>query len=227
MASIYVAIPSTPTLEENTTRFLAAMKANSREPQAPLFVQIAFEFVDLQLEALFFGPTRQIELTPFRKRLVDTLGGLIEKTTHGLIRSVVSKLSNDELRGLVAFVEERRIYIDGKPHVGYPLPQHFTTRFEALHEATMSGNHDNVEAQVSVMNEFVDLALENTFARPIELVKLGFIARKGAELGHSSIRSMAHSTIRKLATDLSLEENQRMSTYFYDLMKEGPDVPGR
>lgn len=223
MATIYVAVPSTATLEQNTDKFLANMKAGTREPQNTLFTSIAFEFVDVQLEALFFGPTRQIELTSFRKRLVDTLGSVIEKTTHGLIRSVVAKLSNDELRGLVSFVEDRRVIIDGKQHVAFPLPQHFTTRFEALHEATMSGNRDNVAAQVEVMNEFVDISLDYMFTRPIALVKLGFIARKGAELGHSTIRSLAHSTVSKLATDLSLEENQRMSTYFYDLMKEGPD----
>lgn len=226
MPSIYTTIASTQTLEDNTNAFLAAMKSGTRTPQNALFTKIAFEFVDVELEALFFGPTRQIELTSFRKRLVDSLGSVIEKTTHSLIRSVVAKLSNEELGRLVSYVEERRLYLDGKPYVSFPLSQHFTTRFEALHEATMSGNGDNVEAQIAVMNEFVDTSLEYMFTKPIDLVKLGFIARKGAELGHATIRSLAHTTVRKLATDLSLEENQRLSTYFYDLMKEGPDYRG-
>ncbi len=226
MPSIYVAIPSPATLEQNTTKFLDAMKSGSREPQAPVFTQIAFEFVDLQLEALFHGPMRQIELTPFRKRMFDGLGSLVEKTTHGLIKTVVAKLSNDELKGLAPYVAERRIYLDGVPHVSWPLTQHFTTRFEALHEATMSGNRDNVDAQIEVMNEFIDVALDYMFSRPTSMIKLGFIARKGVDLGHSSIRSLSHTTVRKMATDLSLEENQRMSTYFYGLMKEGPDYKG-
>lgn len=226
MASIYVAIPSPARLEENTDRFLAAMKSGTREPQNAVFTQIAFDFVDTMLEGLFHGPTQQIELTGFRKKLVDGLGNVIEKTTHGLIRSIVAKLSNDELRQLQSFVEERRLVIDGKPYVSFPLPPHFTTRFEALHEATMSGNRENAHEQADVMNEFVDVSLDYMFTRPVNLLKLGFIARKAVDLGYSSIRSVAHSTVRKLSTDVSLEENQRLSTYFYNLMREGPDYRG-
>lgn len=226
MSSVYVAIPSNDKLEENTNQFLAAMKAGSREPQAPRFTEIAFSFVDVQLEALFYGPIRQIELTPFRKKLVDALGGLIEKTSHGMIRTIVAKASNDELRNLVSFVEERRIYLDGKPYTSFPLTPHFTTRFEALHEATMSGNTGNPVGQAEVMNEFVDTALDYMYKKPLDLMKLGFIVRKGADLGYSSIRSLAHSTTRKLIQDVSLAENQRLSTYFYELMKEGPDYRG-
>ena len=226
MSSIYVAIPSNDKLEENTNQFLSAMKAGSREPQAARFTEIAFSFIDVQLEALFYGPTRQIELTPFRKKLVDALGGLIEKTSHGLIRSVVAKSSNEELRSLVPFVEERRIYIDGKPYTSFPLTQNFTTRYEALYEATMSGSTGNAAEQAEVMNEFIDTALDYMYKKPLELMKLGFIVRKGADLGYTSIRSLAHSTTRKLIHDVSLAENQRLSTYFYELMKEGPDYRG-
>ncbi|MFZ5755662.1 MAG: hypothetical protein ACOY3X_02035 [Pseudomonadota bacterium] len=226
MASIYVAIPSPDRLEQNTNTFLAAMNSGSRAPQNAVFTEIAFDFLDVMLEALFYGPTRQIELTGFRKKLVDSLGSVIEKTTHGLIRSIVAKLSNDELRHLQAFVEERRLYLDGKPHVSFPLPPRFATRFQALHDATMSGNRENSEVQSDVMNEFVDISLDYMLKKPADLLKLGFIARKGVDLGHSSIRSLAHSTVRKLSSDVSLEENQRLSTYFRDLMKEGPDYRG-
>lgn len=225
MGSVYVAIPSPARLETNTDQYLAAMQSRSKVPQNTVFTEIAFDFLDVMLEALFYGPTRQIEHTGFRKKLIDGLGSLIEKTSHGLIRSVVAKLSNDELRALEGFVAERRLYLDGQPHVSFPLSPHFTTRFEALHEATMSGTR-NIEAQVEIMTEFVDIALDYMFKKPIDLLKLGFIARKGADLGYSSIRSLAHSTIRKLATDVSLEENQRLSGYFYGLMKEGPDYRG-
>lgn len=225
MASVYVAIPSPEKLEKNTDSFLAAMKTGSKQPQAQVFTEIAFSFLDVMLEALFYGPTRQIEHTNFRKKLIDGLGSLIEKTSHTLIKSVISKLSNDELRPLQGFVEERRIKIDGVPHIAFPLTPHFTTRFEALHEATMSGNR-SVDEQVEIMTEFVDASLDYLFKKPIDLLKLGFIARKSADLGYSAIRSMAHSTIRKLATDTSLEENQRLSQYFYSLMKEGPDYKG-
>lgn len=226
MSTVYVAIPSPPRLEENTDRFLAAMKAGSRESQSPVFTQIAFDFVDAMLGALFFGPTRQIELHGMRQKLVDGLGSVIEKTSHGLIRQVVAKLSNEEMRPLLAFVEERRLNLDGTPYISFPLTPHFTTRFEALHEATMSGSRDNIEEQVAVMNEFVDISLDYMMKKPIDMLKLGFIARKGADLGYSSVRSLAHSTVRKLAHDTSLEENQRLSMYFYGLMKEGPDYRG-
>lgn len=226
MTSVYVAIHSPANLEDNTNRFLAAIKGGSREPQNARFTQIAFDFLDVMLGALFYGPTQQIELTSFRKRLVDGLGSLIEKTSHSMIRSVISKSSNEELRRLVVFVEERRLYLDDKPFVSFPLPSDFTTRYEALHEATMSGSRDNVEEQIIVMCEFIDITLEYIFRKPIDLLQLGFIARKGADIAYSSIRAMAHSTVRKLATDISLEENQRLSTYFYELMKEGPDYRG-
>lgn len=226
MPTVYVALPSTERLERNTDLFLAAINSRSREPQNKVFTEIAFDFVDVMLEGLFHGPTRQIELVGFRKRLIDTLGSVIEKTTHSLIRSVVAKLSNEELARLKDFVQERRLVLDGKPYVSYPLPQHFTTRFEALHEATMSGNRENADVQADVMNEFSDIALDYMFKRPTDLIKLGFIARKGVDLGYSSIRSVAHSTTRKFSHDLSLEENQRLSTYFYGLMREGPDYRG-
>lgn len=226
MTSVYVAIPSPLKLEDNTNRFLAAIKGGSREPQNTLFTQICFDFLDVTLEGLFYGPTRQIELTSFRKKMIDGLGGLIEKTSHGLVRSVISKSSNDELRRLTAFIEDRRLYLDDKPYVSFPLPQGFPTRYEALHEATMSGNRDNVDEQIIVMCEFIDASLDYMFKRPIDLMQLGFIARKAADLGYSSIRSMAHGTVRKIAKDVSLEENQKLSVYFYNLMKEGPDYRG-
>lgn len=226
MTTVYVALPSPQKLEDNTNQFLAAIKSGTKAPQNTLFMQVCFDFLDVMLEGLFYGPTRQIELTSFRKRLVDALGGVIEKTTHGLVRSVIGKASNEELRRLTAFVEERRVYLNDAPHVSFPLPEAFTTRFEALHEATMSGSRENVDEQIIVMCEFIDISLDYMFKRPTELMQLGFIARKAVDIGYSSVRSMSHSTVRKIATDVSLEENQRLSTYFYELMKEGPDYRG-
>lgn len=227
MSTVYIAIPSPDRLEANTQTFLAAIASGSSEPQNKVFTEIAFDFVDLILEGLLHGPTRQIELHGFRKKLVDGLGSVLEKTTHGLIKAVVAKLANDELKGLRVFVEERRLALAGKPYVSFPLPQHFTTRFMVQHEATMSGNRDNPDAQADVMNELVDIALDYLLKRPTDLIKLGFLARKGVDIGYSSIRSVAHSTIRKLAHDLSLEENQKVSRYFYELMREGPDYKDR
>lgn len=226
MPTIYVALPSTDRLERNTDLLLAAMNSRSREPQSKVFTEIAFEFVDVMLEGLFHGPTRQIQLHGFRKKLVDTLGSVIEKTTHSLIKTVLAKLSNEELAQLKGFVEERRLVIDGKPYVSYPLSPHFTTRFEAQHESIMSGNRDNPDGQADVMNELIDISLDYMFKRPTDLVKLGFIARKGVDIGYSTIRSVAHSTTRKMAHDLSLEENQRVSAHFYGLMRAGPDYKG-
>lgn len=229
MATVYTAYPSTDTLETNVNTFLAAMRSRTRDPQARLFSDIAVEFVDVMLEALFFGPTSQIELTPFRKRLVDGLGGLIEKTSHGIIKSVISRASNDELRRLEAYVEERRVYFNDaggglKPHIAFPLTPHFTTRFMALHEATMAGSGAaNVAEMSEVMCEFVDTALEYMYKRPIDLMQLGIFARKAADLGLSAVRSMSHSTIHKLSADISDEERRRLSMYFYELMKEGPN----
>lgn len=226
MTRIYIATPSPQQLEDNTNLFLAAMKSGSRAPQNQLFTTITFDFLDLMLQALFFGPTAQITLNSFRQRLTDALGSVIKSTAHGLIRSIIAKLSNEELRPLVAYVEDRRIYLDGISHTTFPLPTHFATRFQVLHEAIMSGNRDNIDEQIDVMNEFIDIALQYLLRIPIDLLKLGFIARKGAELGHATVRALAHSTVRKLATDISLEENQKLSLYFYQLMKEGPEYRG-
>lgn len=226
MPSIYIAAPSRQTLEDNVNSFLAAMKSRVHTPQNALFTQIALEFVDQELEIVFFAATRQIELTAFRTRLVDALGGLIEKTAHGLIRSIIARLDNQELARLVSYVEDRRIYLDGVSHVSFPLPEHFTTRFQVMHEALMSGNVNDVEAQLRVINEFIDIALEYLLVKPTALIDLGFLARKGVALGHSSIRSLAHSTVRKLLTDVSIAEKQRIATYFYNLMLQGPDYQG-
>lgn len=225
MPTVYVAIPSPQKLEDNSNKFLAAARAGSREPQNALVIQIAFDFLDVTLDALFYGPTRQIELTPFRKRLVDALGSLIVKTSHGLVRSVIGKSSNEELKRLVSYIEERRIYLDGKAHVSFPLPDSFATRYEALHESTMSGNRA-IEQQVAVMCEFIDILLDYMFKKPCDLLQLGFIARKAVDLGYSSVRSLSHSTVRKIAHDVSLEENQKLSMHFYEQMKEGPDYRG-
>ncbi len=226
MSTIYLAIPSSDRLEANTQKFIAAINSGSREPQNKVFSDIASEFVDVMLAGMLHGPTSRIELHGFRRKLVDGLGSVMETTSHGLIRSVVSKLSNDELKNLKGFVEERRLVLDGKPFVSFPLPAHFTTRFMAMHEATMSGNRSNADTQADVMNELVDIALDYMFKRPTNLIKLGFIARKGADLGFSTIRSVAHSTTRKMANDLSLEETQKMSSYFYEMMREGPTYQG-
>lgn len=226
MVHIYAATPSPQKLEDNTNLFLAAINSGSKTPQSPLFTEISFDFLDLMLDALFFGPTRQIEMNAFRKRMADALGSLIRSTAHTLIRSIIAKLNNTELLPLVAYVKARRIYIDGVSHVTFPLPAHFTTRFEVLHEAIMAGNRNNITEQIEVMSEFIDISLHHLFRVPVDLLKLGFLARKSAELGHTAVRALAHSTVRKLATDLSLEENQKLSLYFYKLMKEGPEHQG-
>lgn len=226
MPTVYVAVRSSDNLETSTDKFLAGLRGNSREPLNTVFTQIAFEFVDVMLEALFHGPTRQIEHTGFRKKLIDGLGSLLEKTSHTLIKTVVAKLSNDDLKKLENFVAERRLYLDGVPHVSFPLTPHFATRFEAMHEATMSGNRVDPAQQSEIMCEFVDTSLDYMMKKPLDLTRLGFIARKSADVGYSAMRSLAHSTIRKLVADVSLEENQRLSSYFYGLMKEGPDYRG-
>lgn len=217
----YFAFRASDSLSRSSLALMENFERGVKEPQGPLFVEVAQLFSDEIVDTLLLNIVRASGPGSSQAGSLEQFAGLIKSTVHSLIKQVLGKMSNDELQSLSGYIRQRRVSIvrngEEQVYIAFPTPADFHQRFRAVLEQGARGEK-NSEELLACMEQFHELAFSAFYDESLKQIKLGFIGRKVADLGGAAIRKGAQSTSRRTIPALGGEELKRFSNYFLDML---------
>ncbi|MDQ8038481.1 MAG: hypothetical protein REI12_13740 [Pedobacter sp.] len=216
MAS-YFAFPASDRLRDGSLTLLENFEQGVREPQSRLFVEVGQIFTDEIVDALLLNIVRSAENNHSGAKILEQFAGLIKSTVHALIKQVLGKMSNDELRPLAGYMRKRRLTLtqngQEKDYIAFELPADFHARFRAVLEKCAQG--ENLQPELlACMEIFTEKAHTAFYDESLGAIKLGFIGRKMADVGGAALRKGSQAATKRLIPDLKGEELKEFSSYF-------------
>lgn len=219
----YFAFPSSDALRDSSLTLLENFERGVKEPQSTLFIRVAQLFADEVVDMLLLNLVRGSESSHSSAGVIESFAGLIKTTVHGLVKQLLGKMDNDELRPLAAVINQRRLTLnrDGveKDYICFVMTPDFHARFRRVLEKGMKGEQDSDEL-LACMESFSEQAHEAFYQDSIKPLKLGFVGRKLTEVGGAAMRKGAVSANRRLIPALKGQELIDFCTYFNGMLIE-------
>ncbi|HEX6591277.1 MAG TPA: hypothetical protein VF050_04705 [Moraxellaceae bacterium] len=217
----YFAFIASDALRDGSLTLMENFEKGVREPQSAKFVQVSQLFTDEIVDALLLNIVRAAESNHSGAKVLESFAGLIKSTVHGLIRQVLGKMSNEELRPLAGYIKQRRLTLnqDGvqRDYICFPMEAGFQARFRAVLEQGARGEKNTPEL-LACMEQFTGLAHEAFYDQSLQTIKLGFIGRKLADVGGAAIRKGSQSANKRLIPELQGQELKEFSEYFLGML---------
>lgn len=213
----YFAFPASDRLRDGSLTLLDNFEKGAREPQSRLFVEVGQIFTDEIVDALLLNIVRSAEKAHSGAKILEQFASLIKSTVHALIKQVLGKMSNEELRPLAGYMRQRRLTLTQggteKDYIAFILPADFHARFRAVLEQGARGE-SNTSELLACMEIFTEKAHTAFYDESLGAIKLGFIGRKMADVGGSALRKGSQAATRRLIPDLQGEELKQFCAYF-------------
>ncbi|REH36820.1 hypothetical protein DFR26_1958 [Paraperlucidibaca baekdonensis] len=218
------AFPASKTLTREFNEVLAAFADGvPSTPQAGAVVSLAQRYADEIVDALVLNLMKGSSASSSAPKVLDTVAKVIKSTAHTLVKQVLAKMSNAELRPMTSYIASRRTQhpVAGvlRDFISFELEQaDFLLLKQAWADAAAHG--DNHAAMTDAMLRFADLAVQAFYRESAQAVTLGFIARNVFAVGDTAISKGSKSAIKRLIPALKRTELQAFGRYFGDMLLE-------
>jgi len=218
------AFAASPALQEDFQAVIAAYAGGSvpKAPQSARIVQLAQRYADEIVDALLLNLLNGAEADSAAPKALETVASLIKSTVHTLIRQVLSKLDNQELQPVAAYVATRRTILKDaegeRDYISFDLSDADFARFDAVWSANAAGQIDKA-AMNDTMLRFSTLAIAAFYEDSAKALKLGFIARNLFNVGHSAISKGSQVAINRLIPALREKETRDFAAYFHGMLR--------
>ncbi len=196
-------------------------------PMAPRFVLFAQRYADEILDALVLNLVTGADPDSAAPKTLENVVGLIKSTSHALIRQVLSKRSNKDLRHIAEFMAGRRVIMQygdkTKDFISFPLSD---TDYALLLGAwtTAANGERDIESMKHATLRFAELATQAFYVESGEAIELGFIAQKMFNMGHLAIDKALKVAINRLIPALKNRELKDFSAYFLGMLHDSPNL---
>lgn len=147
--------------------------------------------------------------------LLGVLANLLKSTMHMLIRQIMGKVDHSEQDKLAAYLNNRRIEVNGSPRFGFVMPDALGVRFEELLARIAGGNLVNARPDITkAMQDFVTVAVTSFYDEFTSCIDLGFVKRKMVDVGRGTIIKGSQSTVNKLFATMSDDDLQKVTAHY-------------
>lgn len=151
--------------------------------------------------------------------ILHTLLSILKSTSHMLIRQMLGKGSNEDVNRMAQFLRDRRQVLHGKLLFGFPLPADMAARFSTIFAAIRAGQGEQHRGELTqLMLTFADMAVARFYDDFVAPMELGFLKRKGSDLGRATILKGCHVAVNKLFPHLGQKELEVYADYFDSLL---------
>lgn len=213
--SILFVIPASPELARDVAELRTQIGADPKRSKA-LFHLIGNRYVDDVVNGLvldFLHESRQTQ--PRMRSLIETLAGLIKTISHGLVGQAFAKLTPEKGAVVLTFIDERLCERPGGLGLGVPLDPSIAAGIDraVMLAATQQLTSDRV-ALLATVQQVIDRAIDFHYKKPFSMLDLGFILRKGVDVGYDTIRSGAMSTMEKTVNEADEAELADLAQFF-------------
>lgn len=191
------------------------------QPQAKLAVQLTQRYTDEIVDALLLNLMRGSDADSHAPKAIETVASLIKSTVHALIRQVLGKMNNADLKPVADFIASRRVQLDGglNDYISFELTPADHALLHGAWSAAAAGQQD-VPAMTHAMLRFSELAIQAFYEESAGAIKLGFIARNMFSVGQAAISKGSRTAISRLIPSLKARENQAFGKYFLGMLRD-------
>jgi hypothetical protein len=219
----YFAFPASDSLRDGSNTLQDHFNRGVKESQSALFVKVAQQFSDEIVDALLLNIVRASDQHKASTKILESFAGLIKATVHALIKNVLSKMSNEELRPLAAVIRSRRLTLTRggvtTDYVCFEMPADFHASLRECMAAGTRGEKDTAK-MTDLMLRFSDMSHQAFYEDSVAPLKLGFIGRNMVSMGGSAIKKGSHSSTKSLIPTLEGQELIDFSVYFLNFLIE-------
>lgn len=218
------AFPASEALREDFEAILMAYagKVLPTAPQAPLIVDFAQRYSDEIVDALLLNLMKGADADSAAPKALETVAGLVKGTVHALIRQVLGKLDNAELKPVADYIASRRAELtrDGvtQDYISFQLSDADHELLRKAWARAAAGEGDKTEL-TQAMLRFSELAIAAFYEDSAKAIKLGFIARNMFNVGHVAISKGSKTAINRLIPSLRPREMQDFAGYFLGMLQ--------
>lgn len=191
-------IPASPDLARDISELRAKLGSDPKREKA-LYDLIGMRYVDDVVDGLVLDFLRESGgTTPTMRSLVEKLAGLIKSISHGLVGQAFAKLTPEKGASVLEFLDERLCERVEGPGLGVPIDHATVAGIDrARAAADVQKLSDDRAALLVTMQTVIDRAIEYHYKKPFAMLELGFLMRKGVDVGYDAIRGGAMSTIER------------------------------
>lgn len=221
--STYVAFASSDRLHEITDGYIQRMRSNSARAEPETIERIMAMFLDEALAAFMIKPAELSGLSPALMRVIVFTTDTITKASQVVIRSTAKKLNVVQNRDIAEYMDKVRYQLDGRWHICLPIDDAFAERARQGFELAIDGKRQQaMPLMLDYFHRITDIALKWYFEDPLQLLRLGPILRKVADVGVATTRKATHAMIDNVIPKLNDEQAKVTGEYTLSLFKEGP-----
>jgi hypothetical protein len=218
MTAYYFAIKPSDTLRDQITTLIKNLDSGVKEPQHKLHTQISILMTDEVLDQLLMSIVNAMKGEGEGAGILGTLTNMLKSTVHMLIRQMLGKHDNAEVNRMAKYLRDRSLTINGEFRLGFPLTEAFATNMMEHLSKALAGEGDKHRAAIlAAMGEFIDLATVKLYDEFVEPIQLGFILRKGANLGHTTINKGSHSAISRVFPTFTSDQIKTFAAIYMDM----------
>ena len=214
----YFAIPLAQPVQKGIDELLRNLDTRVSAPQHDLHTRVSIELSDdilricvEELMARFQGGERA--------GILHTLLSIFKSTSHMLIRQLLGKGSNEDVSRMATYLRDRRQVLNGNVLCGFPLPDGMAARYATLFASIRAGQGEQHRGELNrLMMNFADMAVVHFCDDFVAPMDLGFIKRKGSDLGRATIHKGCHVAMNRLFPHLGQKELEVFADYFDSLL---------
>lgn len=218
MTAYYFALKPSDTLRDQIQTLIKNLDSGVKEPQHKLHTQISILMTDEILDGLLMSIVNALKGEGESAGILGTLTNMLRSTVHVLIKQMLGKHDNAEVNRMAKYLRDRSLSINGEFRLGFPLTEAYGAHMIDLLNKALAGEGDKYRTELTkAMGEFIDLSTARLYDDFVEPIPLGFILRKGANLGHSTINKGSHTAINRVFPTFNAEQIKTFSGIYADM----------
>lgn len=207
----YAAFPASNKLQDLNTCFISNINSGVSHSQSALLVEGLNQFVDECLDYYFLRPVEMVRLGGVGRKVVNGGVSAIKKTAKLAISKIVSKLSNEELKPIAAYIDSMMIEVKKGDrtitYIAVPVSEQLSGGLRSATHNGRNGDPHSVAGDFSyALCDLIDESLAQYFEEPLSLLHMGFLMEKMAKVATESTRSAAHTVVKKVPKTMSDKE---------------------
>lgn len=158
-----------------------------------------------------------------KKDTMVKMTNLVRSVSHGLLKQLLGKSSNEEAKPSLDFLFNETINknADGEDRVGFVMTPELYNAMTGSFAEVFAGNGKAIcQEFVTVFNNFADACLKHFVMDFANTLKLGFIKRKAVPVAESAISKGVHMGNKDLFPQLEQEDFEDVANHYQTLIFE-------
>lgn len=210
----YVALPLEDNYLKPSLEIVKQLNNPKSRPQADNTVATTRILIDHMFELTVDGLIEQVELKPFAHTIVHQVSTLVHKAVNALVKRVIGKLANYELKPLVEYFKSLEIEHEGKIYLGFQLENRIEDLIASCIKHLENGNIDaSKEELIIVLEDVIENTLEIFLLDAMSKVRLGMIARKIVDLTHTTIHKAVPPALHKIVDHMDHSQLEQLKDF--------------